>query len=181
MPKTLDETAGHHNRGVMRRPHSLVTRYRVAIILLAALAASAANACSSRYHPTDDQLFSEAEHVIVARVVSTRLRAMPRNECEADALDEDECTYVEAKYELFDVLKGSRRGQGKVRDLVFGPGNCSLGLLTGFYYVFYIDKQHDWVPHIGGSFPLGQFYGERERQVVETIRVPPHQRPTDGA
>jgi hypothetical protein len=156
-------------------------RLRVVVAMLAAMVAPAADACSRRFHPTDAQLFSEAEHVIVARVVSTQLRQLPRKECEADGLDEDECSYVEAKYELSDVLKGSLRGRGKVRDLVFGPGNCSLGVLAGFYYVFYIDKEHNWVPHISGSFPLGPSYGERERQAVERVRVSPHQRPAGDA
>lgn len=104
---------------------------------------------------------------------------MPRRQCEAEEMDEDECTYVEGSYELVQAIKGAPRGRGKVRDLVFGPGNCSLGLLTGFYYVFYVDKQHNWVPHISGSFPLGPFYGERERQAVERIQEPPHVRPSD--
>ncbi len=156
-------------------------RLSVALAVLAVMTAPAADACSRRPNPTDAQLFSEAEHVIVARVVSTELRQMPRSGCDADGLDDNECSYVEAKYELSEVLKGSVRGRGKVRDLVFGPGNCSLGVLAGFYYVFYIDKEHNWVPHINGSFPLGPVYGERERQAVERVRQPPHQRPAGDA
>jgi len=117
---------------------------------------------------------------MVARVVGTRLRQMPHRECEANGFDGGECAYVEARYELTEVLKGSPRHRGKVRDLVFGPGNCSLGLLAGFYYVLHIVEDHDFVLHIDGSFPLGPLYGENERQAIEQIRVYPHQRPAGG-
>lgn len=146
-----------------------------------AIATPAADACSRRPHPTDVQLYSEAEQIFVARILATEIRRMPRRECEAEEMSEDECTYVEGEYELVEVLKGAPRSRGKVRDLVFGPGNCSLGLLSGFYYVFYVEKEHNWVPHINGSFPLGPIYQERERKAVERIRDPPHERPGDDA
>jgi len=156
-------------------------RLAIASLLSICMAAAfpIAEACSRRVQPTDAQLFSEAEHVFVAKVVATTLRQVPRRQCEAEELNEDECAYVEGRYELVQTLKGTPRRRGTVRDLVFGPGNCSLGLLAGFYYVFYMDRQHNWVPHINGSFPLGPFFEARERQAVDRIREPPHMRPQD--
>lgn len=156
-------------------------RLSLAFGIVLALAAPPADACSRRHHPTDEQLFDEATHVFVARVVSTQLKRLRGRECEVGDLDDDDCEYVEARYELAESLKGSPGRRGKVRDLVFGPGNCSLGLLAGIYYVFYLDSDHNWVPHINGSFPLGPFYEDREREAVQRIREYPHQRPGDNA
>lgn len=156
-------------------------RLSLAFGIVLALAAPPADACSRRTHPTDAELFSEAKHVFVARVVSTQLKRMRGRECEAEDLDDDDCEYVEARYEIAESLKGSPERRGKVRDLVFGPGNCSLGLLTGFFYVFYLDSDHNWVPHINGSFPLGPFYEDREREAVQRILEYPHERPANDA
>lgn len=147
-----------------------------ALIVCIAIAAPVADACSRLNPITDAQLFSGAEKVFVARILATEIKRMPRRECDAEDLDEDDCMYVQGKYELVEALKGAPRTRGKVRDLVFGPGNCSLGLLAGFYYVFYVDKDHNWVLHIDGSFPLGPYYEERERQAVQRIAEPPHER-----
>ena len=155
-------------------------RLGLALAIVTALAAQSVEACSRHPRPTDTQLFSEAKEVFVARVISTELKRMPRKECDAEEIDEDECAYVQAWYERVDVLKGSPPRRGNVRDLVFGPGNCSLGLLAGFYYVFYLGSDYNWVPHINGSFPLGPLYEERERKAVQRIKEHPHQRPDEG-
>jgi hypothetical protein len=152
-------------------------RLAAVLFICIGIAAPAAEACSRRTKPTDAQLFSEAESVFVARVLTTKVRRASRWQCDAEEVGE--CEYVEGRYELVDVLKGAPRSRGKVRDLVFGPGNCSLGLLAGFYYVFYVNNGDNFVLHIDGSFPLGPTYEDRERQAAERIREPPHERPDD--
>ena len=138
-------------------------------------------ACSRISRPTDRQLFDEAKEVFVAQVVSTKIARLSPQLCEDEGGEEDGCSFVEARYQLTAALKGNPKRSGKVGDLVFGPGNCSLGLLTGWYYVFYVGEESNFVPHISGSFPLGSVLDEAAVELYKHIKEPPHERPRDDA
>ena len=59
---------------------------------------------------------------------------------------------VEGSFTVVEVLKGTPPSDGKVVDMVFGPGNCSLGLLAGLDYVFFIqDDKYNLVIWPTGS------------------------------
>jgi hypothetical protein len=47
---------------------------------------------------------------------------------------------LEARYEVKEVLKGTPPTSGVVKDLPFGPGNCSLPLHLGLEFVFMPDE-----------------------------------------
>ena len=59
---------------------------------------------------------------------------------------------VEGSFTVVEVLKGTPPSDGKVVDMVFGPGNCSLGLFAGLDYVFFIqDDKYNLVIWPTGS------------------------------
>jgi len=94
-----------------------------------------AMACSSlEPPPTDEELFQQATAVFLAHVVRTE----EKQYVWPDAANSKPWPIVEGNYQIVEVLKGQPPADGKVRDLVFGPGNCSLGLLVGMDYLFFI-------------------------------------------
>jgi hypothetical protein len=154
-------------------------------LLLAALGSflaphSPAFACSSlEPQPTDLQLFEKAREVFVARIVETKLSTVGDSECESDPSEPDLCTYVSGTYELVKALKGTPSSHGHVADAIMAIGNCSLGLLAGWYYVFYLGEGDALVLHPGGSFALGASFDKREQEFVRVLEEPEHRRPKD--
>ena len=142
-----------------------------------AFASATADACSRDPRPGDRQLFDEARQVFAARVVSTQVKRMPRKDCEDVGLAGGDCDYVEARYELVESFKGRPPRRGRVSELVFAPGNCSLGLLAGHHYVFYLVPGNDWVPFIQGSFPLGPSYDAGALEATRGLHTPARTRP----
>ena len=95
-----------------------------------------ASACSTLGpEPTIEELFSTADAVFVAEVVKT--------ERVIGSFGSMTLPMVEGDVELVEVLKGDPPAGRKVRDLVFGPGNCSLGLLAGLPYLFLFQPGQD--------------------------------------
>ncbi|WP_130300805.1 MULTISPECIES: hypothetical protein [unclassified Duganella] len=132
--------------------------FALAILSLPALA------CSSLKQPTDEELFANAKSVFRARVVETRLGKLvnPSNPSEVVEV-------VEAKYEIREIFKGAPAAAGVVRDLPFGPGNCSLGLLAGMEYVFYPDA-NNLVLTFSGSFGYLNAEGTDVKPRFEALR-----------
>ncbi len=90
-------------------------------------------ACSSlEKPPTIEKLFAKATTVFVAHVVRTQ---------ETD-LKVEGIPIVEGEFRLLEIIKGTPPQDYKVRDFVYGYGNCSLGLLAGLDYVFFL--QEEW-------------------------------------
>jgi hypothetical protein len=76
---------------------------------------------------------------------------------------------VEARYEVREVLKGLPPASGVVRDMPFGPGNCSLGLLPGLEYVFFPGK-YEMVLAPSGSFAYFHEEGIAFQSRLESLR-----------
>jgi hypothetical protein len=105
----------------------------------------AAQACSFK-HLSDEELVAKSKTIFWARVTETRLTTLqdptdPKRSFEV----------VEARYEVKEVFKGEPPASGVIRDLPYGPGNCSLGLMPGVEYVF-IPGEYDMVLLPTGSF-----------------------------
>jgi hypothetical protein len=148
------------------------------LVSLVAFACTGANAiaCSSKHPPTDAELFERADEVFIAKITATKLARFGRDVCD----DVEECEYVRGDYELVDSFKGKPHRRGYVSDVVLGPGNCSLGLVAGWYYVFYVTDEYRMVLTPGGSFPIGSHLDETRRSRLEAIAVSPHARPIEG-
>jgi len=143
---------------------------RAACVFALLVAAFPADACSRKGGPpTLAESIAAAQNIFVARLVSAKEKSF-----RADGEVEP---YVEGRYRLLETLKGLPSRTGVVHDLPLGPGNCSLGLLVGWDYVFMTspDKEYPrmrWVGFFSGSFPLGPYRepGEADEKELQEVR-----------
>ncbi len=125
--------------------------------------------------PSLEALIADADEIFVARLNSAAEKTLPIvSGANVDGEDLIGMLGVEGRYTLIEVLKGTPPAKGVVDDLPFGPGNCSLGLMPGWDYVFFVkhDARHPdyrWVGMFSGSFPLGPYrrLGEQEPELLE--------------
>ena len=113
-----------------------------ACLLFAPLRAAA---CSAQETTTDEEKFARAKEVFLARVVRVEEAAKP------ERWGSVEFKAVQGTYKLLEVFKGEPRDGDTVLDFVFNPGNCSLGIMAGLYYVFFIRPENRLVLWVGGS------------------------------
>ncbi len=149
----------------------------VALLVAAACSSPVFGCSSAKPQPSDLELFESAREVFVARVVETKLSILREPDCEPDPEDPDFCSYVSGTYELQKALKGAPPVHGLVSDAVMAIGNCSLGLVAGWYYVFYLGADDNFVLHPTGSFSLGPYFDEQEQKIVRTLEEPERERP----
>lgn len=140
-----------------------------------------AGACSMKDGaPSFRKQLESAESVFIARV--TVAREVPTEEVlppEALAdLDEAErhAPVIEASYRLIERLKGEPPANGPVYDLPFAAGNCSLGLLPGWDYVFVLQPPdpefgRHFVGFFSGSFGLGAYRSAGDPDTTELSEV----------
>lgn len=78
-----------------------------------------------------EYFFKAAKSAFVAHVTKTEEKFMhnPQKPYEQNA-------YLEATFEVIEVLKGTPPASGIVHDLVLDIGNCSIGLTAGQNYLF---------------------------------------------
>jgi hypothetical protein len=134
------------------------------VLTLVVLMAGHASACSISRQLTDEEQFHNASAVFVAHVIQTEeLSANPRG----GAQMQDPA--VEGTFRVIEVLKGAPPKDGKVRDFVFGPGNCSLGLLAGRDYLFFLHG-NNWVLWPGGSKPFIDLQSAECQLSLERLR-----------
>lgn len=113
-----------------------------ACLLIAPLRAAA---CSVQEVTTDEEKFAKAKEVFLARVVRVEEAAEPAR------WGNVEFKAVQGTYKLLEVFKGEPRDGDTVLDFVFNPGNCSLGIMAGLHYVFFIRPENRLVLWVGGS------------------------------
>lgn len=119
-------------------------------------------ACSISRQLTDEEQFKRASAVFVAHVTKTEvLSADPRERAEMRD------PTVEGSFRVIEVLKGTP--PTTVRDFVFGPGNCSLGLLAGRDYLFFLHG-NNWVLWPGGSKAFVNLQSPECQQSLERLR-----------
>ena len=124
--------------------------------------ASCAFACSSPGEPpTVEELFAKATSVFVAHVVRTQ----------ETNLKIEGIPIVEGEFRLVEEIKGTPPQDYRVRDFVYGYGNCSLGLLAGLDYVFFIQKDwSDLVVFPSGSRPIININGKASVELLQKLR-----------
>ncbi len=142
-------------------------------ILLSTISSADVAACSVHPKPTDEELYSNADRVFVGRIMRTDLREISREECDAE-----ECEIIEGRYRLVESIKGTTRRTGKVVDSIFGPGTCSIGLIAGWYYVFYTGPDNV-VAWPGGTYAIGPWLRDKDLEAARNLKLPGHKRPED--
>ena len=142
-------------------------RFLWVVFALPLCISGAASACSTLERMTDEQQFERAAEVFLARVVRTEASTY------RDIRWPGNLPVVDAQYELIEALKGSPPASGVVRDFVFGPGNCSLGLLTGVTYLFFVDDESRLVLIPSGSRGIINTEAESVKQLLAKLRALP--------
>lgn len=139
------------------------------VAALYAVASVQAVACSRAGGPPAlEDTIRDADEIFIARLNSAAETQLPAPSA-VPASDGDELLAVEGRYTLIKALKGQPASHGTVNDLPFAPGNCSLGLMPGWDYVFFIKRDplnpgHRWVGMFSGSFALGPYRSSGEEE-----------------
>jgi hypothetical protein len=137
---------------------------RTAVLCLALVAsAAAANACAAG-RPTVKLGFAEAKTVFVARVVRTEEAQV--------VLDGETHPAVEATVRIGEVFKGEPPQHLKVRSFVYEAANCSIPLLVGWDYVFFLsaDDDRNFVHTPGGSFAMFELQQGEDKRRLDELR-----------
>ena len=129
------------------------------------LAPLRALACSLQDTSSDEEKFAKAKEVFLARVVRVEESAKPERWGNADV------QAVQGTYKLLEVFKGTPKDGDTVLDFVFSPGNCSLGIMPGLYYVFFIHPENRLVLWPGGSRGYIHMDGSVPRADLARFRV----------
>ena len=141
--RTFPATAAAvHDRGSNVKMRAHFVGIVSGCLLLAPLRALA---CSPQDTSSDEEKFAKAKEVFLARVVRVEESAKPERWGNADVKT------VQGTYQLLEVFKGAPRDGDTVLDFVFSPGNCSLGIMPGLHYVFFIHPENRLVLWPGGS------------------------------
>jgi len=116
---------------------------------------AAACTCSEQ---TPAEQFESAESVFYVRI---REAKMPSGWEELGTFGEavknahvsyDE--FVVARYRIVEVLKGDPDPNGIVISTYYGPGNCSVPLFPGLYFVIFLSEMNLAI-HCSGTFHMG--------------------------
>jgi hypothetical protein len=135
-------------------------------VLFLQFTASSAMACSILGEPPSErQLFEKAASVFVAHVFRTEEKQLPVGP------NKTSIPVVEGDFRIIETLKGTPPSDGKVRDVVFGPGNCSLGLMAGLDYLFFINDGQVFVSWPTGSRPFINIEGTEPKKLLENLRA----------
>ena len=139
--------------------------------VLALAGATEGRACSTPDAPsTAEERFARAAVVFVARVVRTE---------EAEfMLAGRTWPIVEGTFRTIEVLKGKPPEDQKIRSLVFGPGNCTIPILAGWNYVFFLGPGGPFIDDVSkhlvwftnGSFPAPNLEATNVKPELEKLR-----------
>lgn len=144
----------------------LAAAFSTLLVLMLADAGLACSRAPGLPEPTDEDLFRSASAVFVAHLTRTE---------EAEMKDPDTGKpppIVIGHFRLIETLKGSPPANGTVRDLVYGPGNCSLGLLAGNDYVFFLQDEYKGVVlHLSGSRMIFDLEARQVRAFLDKLRA----------
>jgi hypothetical protein len=147
--------------------------FEIAAFALLALAAVAlttrqASACSVSKPPTDEERFKNASAVFVAHLTKAEEGDALRRGSQPAGPVTQEPTVV-GTFRVIEVLKGTPPEDRTVRDYVFAPGNCSLGLFPGIDYLFFLHGDN-WVLWPGGSKGILNLQAPPVQQLLEKLR-----------
>ena len=136
---------------------------KIVIILTLLLLPAVALPCSFK-EKTDEEKFNSAKAVFHAKIVETKLGNLKNPDNSKESIET-----VEGKFIVKEKFKGEPPVSGYAKDFVFGPGNCSLGLITGMEYVFYVSDD-DFVLLPTGSFGFFNDEGTAVRPKLDKLR-----------
>lgn len=108
---------------------------RALIIFMMICLPITAHACSCLGPNDTSSLFNDADAVILAEVQKTHVVKT--------AYDDHDVEYIVATIDILETFKESTTKVQKVIDLVPNIGNCSIGLMSGVEYLFFVHNTND--------------------------------------
>lgn len=137
--------------------------------IIVCLSPPIASACS--FAPQSDrQHFDNARTIFHARIIATSLMPLKDSESTQPLTVTDGTTVVKGQYQLIEIFKGTPSPQGSVQSLPFLPGSCSVPLIAGWEYVFYLGD-NNYVDITGGSFGFFNPAGKQTKVRLQEIRL----------
>ncbi|MCS0585183.1 hypothetical protein NX784_26710 [Massilia pinisoli] len=135
------------------------------IFFLLAMASAQVPACSRLgKEPSLAEKFVEADSVALVKIISTRLVV---DDTKKEVWDRET---VEATYDVLETFKGDH-SRPVVREMVFGPGNCTLPLLTGNIYVLFIENGTRSISSMNGTEMLLNVDGTEVKPMLAQLRA----------
>lgn len=110
-----------------------------------------AHACSCGSSNDTAALFKRASAVILAEITSTKAVKSEYNDHDVE--------YIIADINILDTFKQPKHPITQVLDLVPDGGNCSIGLVAGMEYLFFIDNNDEEDPELETNNYVGACTG----------------------
>jgi hypothetical protein len=116
--------------------------------------------------PTEEELFAQASSVFVAHLTSVEENSAPND------MKEIYKNIVVGSFETIELIKGKLPPNGKVKSAPYGFGNCTIPLLAGADYIFFLQKDDDYVTFVSGSAgPILNLHATKVREKIEKLRA----------
>ena len=136
--------------------------------LFCVIAASNGYSCSrmpGTPQPTPEELFAQAATVFVAHVIKVQ-------EMTASDTDKHETGTVQATFRAIETLKGSPPSSSYVLSDMYSYGNCTLPLLAGADYIFFMKNDKDHINSLEGSAgPILNLHATQVQNSLEKLRA----------
>jgi hypothetical protein len=136
--------------------------------LFCVIAASNGYSCSrmpGTPQPTPEELFAQAATVFVAHVIKVQ-------EMTASDTDKHETGTVQATFRAIETLKGSPPSSSYVLSDMYSYGNCTLPLLAGADYIFFMKHDNDHINSLEGSAgPILNLHATQVQSSLEKLRA----------
>lgn len=146
----------------------MIARLLAFAALFCVVGASSGYACSRDPNipaPTLDELFAQAATVFVAHIVEVQ-------EITATDMEKHRTGTVQAAFRQIEILKGSPPASGYVTSDAYSYGNCTLPLLAGADYVFFMKNDNDPIKTLDGSSgPILNLKGTQVQALLEKLRA----------
>jgi hypothetical protein len=136
--------------------------------LFCVMAASNGYPCSrmpGAPEPTPEELFAQAATVFVAHVIKVQ-------EMTASDMDKHKTGTVQATFRAIEILKGSPPSGSYVVSDMYSYGNCTLPLLAGADYIFFMKDDNDHINSLDGSAgPILNIHATQVQSSLERLRA----------
>ena len=136
--------------------------------LFCVIAASNGYSCSrmpGTPQSTPEELFAQAATVFVAHVIKVQ-------EMTASDTDKHETGTVQATFRAIETLKGSPPSSSYVLSDMYSYGNCTLPLLAGADYIFFMKDDNDHINSLEGSAgPILNLHATQVQSSLEKLRA----------
>jgi hypothetical protein len=115
--------------------------------------------------PTPEELFAQAATVFVAHVIKVQEMTAPDR-------DKHVAGTVQATFRAIEILKGSPPSSGYVLSDLYSYGNCTLPLLAGTDYIFFMKDDNDHINTLEGSAgPILNIHATQVQSSLDKLRA----------